>query len=134
MSRMVFVNLPVADLDRSIAFFTELGFSFDPRFTDGSATCMNINDQAFAMLIVDERFSEFTSKPTADAHAATEVLLCVTAESREAVDRMADTALTNGGKPAMEPMDEAFMYGRSFHDPDGHHWEVMWLDGSDVPA
>jgi uncharacterized protein len=134
MSRMVFVNLPVADLDRSIAFFTELGFSFDPRFTDTSATCMNINDQTFAMLIVETRFTEFTTKPTVDAHAETEVLVCVTAESREAVDRVADTALTSGGKPAKEPMDEGFMYGRSFYDPDGHHWEVMWMDESGVPA
>jgi predicted lactoylglutathione lyase len=128
MHRELYLNLPVADLDASIAFFTRLGFTFDPRFTDDTATCMVVSDQAWVMLMQRDRFAGFCVKPVADATAATEALICVSAESREGVDRFADEALAAGGTPAKEPMDMGFMYGRSFADLDGHHWEVMWMD------
>jgi predicted lactoylglutathione lyase len=127
VSRLVFVNLPVRDVSASKAFFGALGFSFDEKFTDDSCACMVVSDQAYVMLIVESRFAEFTKKPVADARAGTEAILCVSAESREAVDTFADTALESGASPANEPMDHGFMYGRSFNDPDGHLWEVMWM-------
>ncbi len=126
-SRLIFVNLPVADLDASKAFFGELGFEFDPKFTDDKCACMRISDQAYVMLLDAARFADFTVKPTADAHSSTEALLCVSAEDRDAVDAFAEAALAAGGTPAKEPMDYGFMYGRSFADLDGHHWEVMWM-------
>lgn len=126
--RMIFVNLAVEDLERSVAFFTELGFGFDARFTDETATAMVVNDQAVVMLLVKERFQDFTPKPVADSTRQTEAILAVSAESREDVDGFADTALEAGGSPANEPMELGFMYGRSFHDPDGHLWEVLYMD------
>jgi uncharacterized protein len=131
-SRMIFVNLAVKDLGRSVDFFTELGFSFDPRFTDESATCMIVNDQAFVMLLVEERFRDFTKKELADPATHTEAILALSAESREAVDELADKALAVGGRPANDPMEYGFMYGRSFQDPDGHLWEVAWMDPSSI--
>lgn len=128
MSRLLFLNLPVKDLDASVEFFTKLGFAFDPKFTDESATCMVVSEQAYVMLLVRDRFAEFCTKPVADAATTTEALVCVSADSREAVDEFADTALAAGGTPAKEPQDFGFMYGRSFNDLDGHHWEVMWMD------
>jgi uncharacterized protein len=123
----MFINLPVADLRASIAFFTHLGFTFDPRFTDDGATCMVVSDQAYVMLLDRPSFESFTTRPVADATASTEAIVCVSAESREGVDAFADTALEAGATPAKDPMDHGFMYGRSFHDLDGHHWEVMWM-------
>ena len=127
MSRKLFLNLPVRDLKRSVAFFTGLGFEFDPKFTDDSATCMIVSDQAFVMLLVEPRFADFTTKQVVDASTSTEAILAVSADSREAVDAFADAALDAGGTLANEPMDHGFMYGRSFNDPDGHLWEVMWM-------
>ena len=127
-ARKLFVNLPVADLNRSVGFFTELGFTFDERFTDETATCMLIGEDAYAMLLTRAKFEEFATKPIADAQSPTEALFAVTAESREAVDDLADKALAAGASPAKEPYDMGFMYGRSFHDLDGHHWEVFWMD------
>ncbi len=129
-SRKIFVNLAVKDLDRSVRFFTELGFTFDARFTDETATCMNISDEAFVMLLVESRFADFTTRALADPTTHTEAILALSADSREGVDELADTALAAGGSPAKDPMDLGFMYGRSFHDPDGHHWEVMHMDAS----
>jgi len=130
MSRKLFVNLAVADLDRSVDFFTKLGFSFDPRFTDESATCMLVGEDAYFMLLVESRFEDFTTKELADPKTQTEAILALTADSREEVDQFADKALEAGGTPAKEPMDQGFMYGRSFQDPDGHHWEIFWMDPS----
>lgn len=127
-SRLIFVNLPVKDLSASMEFFRGLGFEFDEKFTDESAACMVVSEQAFVMLLEESRFSEFTSKQVADARISTEAIVAVSAESREAVDAFADAALGAGGTPANEPMDHGFMYGRSFNDPDGHLWEVMWMD------
>jgi uncharacterized protein len=127
-SRKIFVNLAVKDLQRTVAFFTELGFEFDPRFTDEQATCMIVSEDAYVMLLVDERFKDFTRKPTADSTTETEVIVALSAESREEVDELADKALRAGGSPANDPMEMGFMYGRSFHDPDGHLWELIWMD------
>jgi uncharacterized protein len=129
-SRMLFVNIPVSDLGRSVEFFTALGFSFDPRFTDDGATCMVISEQAFAMIMTRERFAEFTPKPVADPATATGAILALSAESREEVDRIADTAVANGGVPVGEPTDHGWMYYRAFDDPDGHMWEIAWMDPS----
>ena len=125
--RLIFVNLPVKDLARSQEFFRGLGFDFDERFTDESAACMVVSDQAYVMLLVEPRFGDFTTKQVADARASTEAIIAVSAESREAVDAFADAALGSGGTVANEPMDHGFMYARSFNDPDGHLWEVMWM-------
>lgn len=128
MSRLMFLNLPVKDLDASVAFFRALGFEFDPKFTDESATCMIVSEQAYVMLLVEPRFADFTTKPTVDASTATEAIVALSADSREAVDQFADAALQAGGTPAKEAQDYGFMYNRSFHDLDGHHWEIMWMD------
>ena len=130
--RKMFLNLPVEDLDRSVAFFRALGFAFNPRFTDETATCMLVGEDAYVMLLTRPKFADFTVKPVADASAATGAIIALAAESREAADAFADTALANGGSPAKEPMDLGFMYGRSFADPDGHHWEIFWMDPAAV--
>ncbi len=127
-SRLIFVNLAVKDLGRAVDFFTELGFSFDPRFTDETATCMIVSDEAFVMLLVEDKLRDFTKKELADPATQTEAILAVSADSREAVDELADKALAAGGSPANDPIDYGFMYGRSFNDPDGHLWEVAWMD------
>jgi hypothetical protein len=124
----------VSDLAASKAFFGALGFTFDPKFTDDSCACMVVSEQAYVMLLDRGRFADFTSKPVADAHAATGAIVCVSAESRDEVDALADTALGAGASPANDPMDHGFMYGRSFNDPDGHLWEVMWMSQEAVEA
>ena len=128
MPRLIFVNLPVADLDRSVAFFSRLGFTFNRQFTDDNATCMVISDQAFVMLLVRPFFATFVTKDVADPAAATGAIVTVSADSRAEVDALADRALEAGGTPSKEPQDAGFMYGRSFYDLDGHAWEVMWMD------
>lgn len=128
MSRMIFVNLPVRNLDRSVEFFTQLGFEFNPQFTDETATCMIISDDAFVMLLVESKFREFTPKPISDATTRTEVITSLSAANREEVDGIVDKALAVGGSSANEPMDLGFMYNRSFQDPDGHLWEVVYMD------
>jgi predicted lactoylglutathione lyase len=126
-SRLLFVNVPVKDVSASIAFFRDLGFTFDEKFTDAQCACLVVSEQAYVMLLDEARFADFTHRPVADATAATEAILCVSAESRQDVDGFADKALAAGGTPAGDPMDHGFMYGRSFHDLDGHLWEVMWM-------
>jgi predicted lactoylglutathione lyase len=127
-TRKIFVNLAVKDLDRAVEFFTKLGFTFDPRFTDETATCMVVSDDAFVMLLVEDRFKDFTKKELADPAKQTEAIMALSAESREQVDEFADTALASGATTANEPMEMDFMYARSFHDPDGHLWEIVWMD------
>ncbi|HEU6444407.1 MAG TPA: VOC family protein [Gaiellaceae bacterium] len=129
-SRKIFVNLAVKDLDRSVDFFKALGFSFDPRFTDETGTCMIVSDEAFVMLLQEGRFKDFTKKELADPARATEAIMALSADSREQVDELADKALESGGSPANEPIEMDFMYGRSFQDPDGHQWELIWMDQS----
>lgn len=128
--RKLFVNLGVKDIEASVEFFTRLGFAFDPRLTDQHATCMILSDEAFVMLLAEECFKDFTSKALCDAGTHTEAILAISAESRHQVDALADAALAHGGRPANEPMDRGFMYGRSFHDVDDHLWEVIWMDPS----
>ncbi len=125
--RMLFVNLPVRDLDAAKAFFTALDFAFDPKFTDEHCACLVLNDQAYVMLLAEARFADFTTRPTVDAREATEAILCLSAGDRGGVEALADAALAAGGTQASPSIDHGFMYGRSFHDLDGHHWEVMWM-------
>ncbi len=128
MNSKIFVNLPVKDLQKSVHFFTELGYTFNPQFTDEHATSMIVSDDIYVMLLTERRFADFTRKPIVDATAQTETIVALSAESREAVDRLADTALAAGGQPVNDPMDHGFMYGRSFADLDGHQWEILWMD------
>lgn len=129
----IFVNLPVKDLGRSMDFFTELGFSFDQRFTDEKAACLVIDDNIYAMLLTEPFFRTFTKKEVADATRSTEAILALSVESRQRVDELVDRALTVGGRPSNETDDQGFMYGRSFQDPDGHLWEVFYMDMSALP-
>ncbi len=133
MATKIFVNLPVKNLNRSIEFFTKLGYTFNPQFTDENATCMIIGENIFAMLLVEERFKDFTKKPIADAKKSTEVLIALDAESREKVDEMVKKAVDAGGSIYIDPQDHGWMYAHSFADLDGHQWEVMWMDESAVP-
>lgn len=126
--QMIFVNLAVNDLDTSKKFFTELGYTINKQFSDENCASVVISDTIVVMLLAKPRFSEFTSKQIADTSTTVEALLCLSAESRDKVDELADKALASGGSPAGEAQDHGMMYGRSFFDPDGHHWEVMWMD------
>lgn len=132
MSRLIFLNLPVADMTASRDFFGRLGFEFDDRFRDEGAACMVVSDKAYVMLLRRDRFAEFVVKPVADPGEATALTVAVSAESREAVDAFADTALAAGACAAKDPQDYGFMYQRSFHDLDGHLWEVAWMDPVEV--
>lgn len=128
MAPKLFVNLPVKDLDETVRFFTALGFTFDKNFTDDNATCMNLNDEAFVMLLVEPFFQRFTKKGLADASSSTEVIMALSAGSRVEVDELADKALAAGAKPSNDPMNEGPMYSRSFQDVDDHLWEVFFMD------
>lgn len=128
VNRKLFVNLAVDDLERSVTFFTRLGFEFDPRFTDATATCMLVGEDAFFMLLKADRFKDFTPNALSDPATSTEAIYALTADSREEVDALVETALAAGALPAAEPEEHGFMYGRSFRDPDGHHFEVFWMD------
>jgi predicted lactoylglutathione lyase len=129
MSRMMFVNLPVADLARSRAFLEALGAVNEPKFTDETAACMKLSDSIFVMILTHAKFTLFTPRPIADATAGSEVILCLSAESRESVDSTVQRAVAAGGSadPAAK-QDYGVMYGRSVADPDGHIWEIMWMD------
>ncbi len=129
MARMIFVNLPVTDLERSTAFYESVGATRNPQFSDETAACMVISDTIFVMILTHDKYRQFTSKPIADAHRSSQVLLALSADSREAVDERVAQAVKAGGKADPGPRQEyGWMYGRSFEDPDGHHWEVMWMD------
>ncbi|MEW2631556.1 VOC family protein [Streptomyces sp. NPDC048389] len=128
MAQMIFVNLPVKDLETSKSFWTKLGYSFNPQFTDENAACLVFSDTIYAMLLTEARFKDFTKKDIADAATTTEAILALSADSREKVDELVDAALAAGGSPSNDPQDYGFMYGRSFQDPDNHLWEVMWVD------
>ncbi len=128
MPTQIFVNLPVKDLDRSVAFFTALGYRFNPQFTDKNATCMIISDTIFAMLLVEPYFKTFTPRALCDATTHTEALLALSVESRARVDEMVGAALEAGGTEPRERTDMGFMYNRAFADPDGHIWEIFWMD------
>jgi hypothetical protein len=128
MSRLIFVNLPVADLPAAKAFYEAIGATNDPRFTDETAACMVFSETIHVMLLTHDKFRQFTPKRIADARETSEVLICISADSREAVDDITQRALAAGGREPREPQDYGFMYGRSFEDPDGHIWEPMWMD------
>jgi uncharacterized protein len=128
MSRLLFLNLPVADLAASRAFFGALGFGFDDKFSDEGAACMVVSDHAYVMLLQRERFAEFVTRPLADARDSTALTVCVSAASRAEVDALADAAGNAGAGDAKGPQDYGFMYQRSFYDLDGHLWEIAWMD------
>ena len=128
MSKLIFVNLPVADLPRAKTFYEAIGATNDPRFTDDTAACMAFSDTIHVMLLTQDKFRQFTPKPIADAHQTSEVLICMSADTRDAVDDITEKALAAGGREPRRKQDHGFMYGRSFEDPDGHIWEPMWMD------
>ena len=132
--RPLFVNLPVSDLQRSITFFEALGFAFNPQFTDATATCMLVGRDAYCMLLTRERFQGFSVRPVGEPRRETSALFAIGVESRAAVDALMERAVAAGGSHAGEPHDHGFMYERSFHDLDGHHWEVFWMDPSAIPG
>lgn len=128
MPTLIFVNLMVSDLPRAKAFFTALGYSFDPQYTDDNAACLVISDTIYAMLLVPSFFATFTPKPMADPGRSTEVIVSLGVESRARVDELCTTAFAHGGRAFKEAEDHGFMYGWGFEDPDGHLWEVIWMD------
>lgn len=132
MSQKMFVNLPVRDLPKSIDFFKALGYSFNPQFTDETAACMVISEENYAMLLTHPKFAEFTNRAIADAITTTEVIICLSCDSREQVDEIMSKALAAGASACKPPQDYGFMYGQSFHDLDGHLWEFIWMDPSFV--
>jgi uncharacterized protein len=133
MATRIFVNLPVKNLDQSVVFFTKLGFSFNPQFTDEKATCMIIGENIFAMLLVESFFKTFTKKEIANGHKSTEVLLAIDAGSRNEVKDMVSKAITAGGSTYMAPQDHGWMYQHSFADLDGHQWEILFMDENAIP-
>jgi predicted lactoylglutathione lyase len=132
--REIFVNLAVRDLKRSMEFFTRLGFEFNPRFTDDKAACMIINEDAYVMLLTEPFFQTFTKKDLCDTRSQTEGLFALSCNRRAEVDAMVEKAIGAGGTHAMDPQDHGFMYGWSFYDLDGHHWEVLWMDLEAFPG
>ena len=133
MARKIFVNLPIQDMERSQAFFRALGFDFNPQFTNEKGACMVISEDIFAMLLVEPFFQTFTKKPIADARKGTEVIVCLSCESRAEVDDLVRKALAAGGTAPNAPQDHGFMYGHGFEDPDGHVWELVWMDPAATP-
>ncbi|WP_409177800.1 VOC family protein [Brevibacillus fortis] len=132
-SKQIFVNLPVKDLNKSIDFFTAIGYEFNPQFTDQNAACLVIGENIFAMLLVEEFFQTFTRKELTDATRSTEVIVALSADSKEQVDEIVNKALAAGATPSKDPVDHGFMYSWSFQDLDGHLWEFLYMDQSAVP-
>jgi predicted lactoylglutathione lyase len=124
----IFVNLPVKDLNKSVEFFTKLGYTFNPQFTDENATCMIIGDDIYAMLLVEKYFQTFTPKELVDAKSRTEEITALSVASRQEVDKIVNTALAAGARRYVEPKDHGFMYQWGFEDLDGHIWEYFWMD------
>lgn len=130
MNTQIFVNLPVKSLSKTVEFFTQLGFAFNPQFTDETATCMIVSDDIFVMLLTEEKFKTFTPNEICDARKYTEVLVCLSVESRARVDEMVCKAVAAGGATYKEPQDHGFMYGHGFQDLDGHIWELIYMEPS----
>jgi uncharacterized protein len=128
MSAEIYINLPVKDLNKSVEFFTKLGFEFNLHFTNKNATCMIIGENSFVMLLVEDFFKTFTKKKISDAAKSTEVIIALSVNSKDKVNEMVNKALLAGAKNANEPMDHGFMYGWSFQDLDDHIWEVFCMD------
>lgn len=135
MTKLIFVNLPVSDLKKSTAFYTAIGGTLNPQFSDAAASCMVFSEAIHVMLLTHSKWAAFTKKPISNAHAASEVMLALSRESREAVNAITDEAGMNGGRPDINPQqDLGFMFGRSFEDPDGHVWEVIWMNPEAMSA
>lgn len=132
MSKQIFVNLPVHDLNKSMDFFKALGYQFNAQFCDDTAACMVISEQIFAMLLTHAKFQTFTPNPISDAKKQSEVLVCLSCESRQQVDELIAKARAAGGTTFKDPDDHGFMYGHSFQDLDGHIWELIHMDPSHV--
>jgi len=128
MATKIFVNLPVKNLNKSVEFFTKLGFTFNPQFTDETATCMIVSEDIFVMLLTEAKFKTFTPKTICDATKSTEVLVALSSESREKVDDMVRKAIAAGGTTYSESKDHGFMYQHGFQDPDGHIWELIYME------
>ena len=126
----IFVNLPVKDLNKTVEFFTKLGFTFNPQFTDENATCMIVGKDIFVMLLVEKFFKTFTKKEISDTTKNTEAIVALSAQSREEVDQMMEKVLGAGGRESRDPQDHGWMYGRSFEDINGHLWEIFYMDES----
>jgi uncharacterized protein len=133
MPTKIFVNLPVKNLERSVKFFTALGYTFNPHFTDENATCMIISEDIYAMLLVEPFFKTFTPKPISDARETTEVLVALSHDSRDSVDRICKAAQAAGGRSHRPADDKGFMYQWGFEDLDGHIWEHFWMDPAAIP-
>lgn len=134
MARMIFVNLPVKDLDKSMTFFKALGFSFNAQFTDETAACIVIDENIFVMVLTHDKFSQFSPLPIPDAHSQVQALYALSRDSREAVDAIAEAGLKAGGKEFRPAQDMGFMYSRAIADVDGHVWEYVWMDMSGMPT
>ena len=130
MAKQIYVNLPVKDLKRSMAFFTALGFGFEPKFTNDSAACLIVAENIFVMLLVESFFKTFTKKELCDAKKSTEVLVCLSCDSRAHVNDLVAKATASGGTIPREPQDHGFMYGHAFEDLDGHIWELIYMEPS----
>jgi uncharacterized protein len=128
MATQIFVNLPVKNLNKSVAFFTALGFTFNPKFTDENATSMIVDDNIFVMLLVESFFKTFTDKAICDAKTSTEVLVCLSCDSRQKVDELVSKAVAAGGSSPRKPQDHGFMYQHGFEDIDGHIWELVYME------
>ena len=130
MTTKIFVNLPAKDLNKTIEFFTKLGFKFNPQFTDENATCMIVGEDIFVMLLVEKFFKTFTKKEICDTSKNTEVIVALFVEGREKVEQIINSAIEAGGRESREPQDHGWMYGRSFEDINGHIWEIIYMDES----
>ena len=130
--RKLFVNIPVSDVQRSITFFEQLGFTFNPQFTDPSSAAMLVGEDAYFMLLSEPRFHDFSKRPSGDRSSETNMLLALSADSRADVDAMVHKAIAAGGSHAADAQDHGFMYSWSFRDLDGYHWEVFWMEPSFV--
>jgi len=134
MKNQIYVNLPVKDLKASNTFFESLGFALDPKFSNDQASCVILGENLFAMLLVKSFFKTFTNKPISDAKKSTEVLVCLSCESRARVDELVKKAITAGGRTLRAPQDQGFMYGHGFEDLDGHIWELIYMDSGKTPG
>ncbi|MGB7950878.1 MAG: VOC family protein [Candidatus Binatia bacterium] len=132
MASKIFVNLPVKDLKKSIEFFTKLGFGFNQQFTDETATCMIVTEDIFVMLLIEDKFKSFTPKEICDTKKYTEVLVCLSLESRAKVDEMVHDAVSAGGNTYNKPVDHGFMYAHGFQDLDGHLWELIYMEPNEI--
>ena len=132
MAKKIFVNLPVKDLNKSVAFFTKLGFTFNPQFTDETATCMIVSEDSYVMLLTEPKFRKFTPKAICDATKSTEVLVALSCDSRGEVDELVRKAVSAGGSTYNKPQDHGFMYAHGYQDLDGHIWEVFFMDPSAI--